>query len=110
MKELIKVADALSLMSDVYYKATLNHLRVFLYIAANNDKIVETRDLPDALGMTQTTVNRTMRSMADRSYIHEHGFKLLRIQINPTDERQRIVELTPKGKMLATEMERIIYG
>ena len=110
MKDLAKVADALQLMSDLYYKATVNHLRVFLYIAANNDKIIETRDLPDALGMTQTTLNRTMRSMADRSYIHETGLKLLRVHINPADERQRIVELTPKGKKFALEMERIIYG
>jgi len=51
-----------------------------------------------------------MRSMADRSYIHESGLKILRIQINPQDERQRIVELTPKGKQLALELERIIYG
>jgi len=110
MKDLGKVADALQLMSDMYYKTTVNHVRVFLYIAANNDKIIETRDLPDALGMTQTTLNRTMRSMADRSYIHESGLKILRIQINPQDERQRIVELTPKGKQLALELERIIYG
>lgn len=110
MKDLEKVANALQLMSDMYYKTTVNHVRVFLYIAANNDKIIETRDLPDALGMTQTTLNRTMRSMADRSYIHESGLKILRIQINPQDERQRIVELTPKGKQLALELERIIYG
>ena len=109
MENLQKVGDALNLMTEVYYKATLNHLRVFLYIAANNNSVIETRDLPDALGMTQTTVNRCMRSMADRSYIHENGFKLLRIQINPTDERQRIVEMTPKGKDLAIRMNRIIY-
>ena len=75
----------------------------------NNDAVLETRDLPEALGMTQTTLNRTMRSMADRSYIHENGFKLLRVSTHPTDERQRIVELTPKGKELAINMQRIIY-
>ena len=109
MKDLQKVGDALNLMTDVYYKATINHLRVFLYVAANNDAVLETRDLPEALGMTQTTLNRTMRSMADRSYIHENGFKILRVSTHPTDERQRIVELTPKGKELAINMQRIIY-
>ena len=109
MKDLIKVSDALNLMTDVYYKATINHLRVFLYVAANNDSVLETRNMPEALGMTQTTVNRTMRSMADRSYIHENGFKLLRISISPKDERQRIVELTPKGKELANAMSKQIF-
>lgn len=110
MKGLQNVADAMSLMSDVYYKATINHLRVFCHIAANNDRVIHTNELPDALGMTQTTINRSMRSMADRSYIHETGFKLLRISIDPTDERQRIVELTPKGKDLANAMSEKIYG
>lgn len=110
MRDLAKVDKALALMTEVYYKATINHMRVFCYVAANNDKVVEMRFLPEALGMTQTTLNRTIRSMADRSYIHEQGFKILRIQVNPSDERQRIVELTPKGKALAAEIERIIYG
>jgi len=29
MKDLGKVADALQLMSDMYYKTTVNHVRVF---------------------------------------------------------------------------------
>jgi len=110
MKRLSKTLDALELMTDMYYKSTVNHARVFMYIAANNDKIIVTRDLPAALNMTQTSISRTMRSMAHRSYIHENGFGLLRISVHPEDERQRIVELTAKGKELALKMEVIIYG
>lgn len=104
MENLDKLQRAISLLSKVYYKATLNHARIFLYIAARNNEIIETRDLPDALGMTQTTINRCMNSFADKSYIHENGFGLLHLEIHPGDNRQRIVSLSSKGKVLANEM------
>ena len=44
MENLDKIQIAISLLSEVYYKATLNHARIFLYIAARNNEIVETRD------------------------------------------------------------------
>ena len=109
MENLDKIQNAISLLSEVYYKATLNHARIFLYIAARNNEIVETRDLPDALGMTQTTINRCMNSMADRSYIHDEGFGILRVEIHPEDNRQRLVSLTTRGKALAKKMMEIIY-
>ena len=95
---------ALSRFTEIYYKATINHLRVFLYIAARPEQIVNTRDLPDALQMPQTTISRTVRSMAEKSYIHEKGFGLLRLSIDPEDERQRIVELTTSGKKLVLQL------
>lgn len=110
LQKMDRIQEAISLLSEVYYKATINHLRVFLYIAARDGKVIETRDLPGALGMTQTTINRTMRSMADRSYIHAEGFGLLKMHINPTDERQRFVQLSDKGKRVARKMEEMIYG
>ena len=109
MENLDKIQRSISLLSEVYYKATLNHARIFLYIAARNNEIVETRDLPDALGMTQTTINRCMNSMADRSYIHDEGFGILRVEIHPEDNRQRLVSLTTRGKALAKKMMEIIY-
>lgn len=110
LARLDKMQEAVSLLSDVYYKATINHLRVFLYIAARDGRVIETRDLPGALGMTQTTINRTMRSMADRSYIHAEGFGLLKMHINPADERQRFVQLSDKGRRVARKIEELIYG
>jgi DNA-binding MarR family transcriptional regulator len=109
MENLDKIQRSISLLSEVYYKATLNHARIFLYIAARNNEIIETRDLPDALGMTQTTINRCMNSFADKSYLHSEGFGLLSLEVHPEDNRQRIVSLTTKGKALATKMMEIAY-
>ena len=104
--KLDQLEKAMSHLTDIYYKATINHLRVFLYVAARPPDVVHPRDLPDALGMPQTTVSRTVRSMAQRSYIHEQGFGLLRLSIDPEDERQRIVELTPEGKTFAKKIRK----
>ena len=110
MKDLAKFSAALDLFTQIYYKSTVNHARAFLEIACRNDEIIQTRDLPAMLGMSQTTVNRTIRAMADRSYIHEQGWGLMKIHTDMEDERQRIVELTPKGKKLALDMLEIVYG
>lgn len=110
MDKLAKMEVALSLLTDIYYKATVNHLRVFLYVAGRPTEVINTRDLPDALGLAQTTISRTVRSMATKSYLHDTGFGLLRLSIDPEDERQRIVELTPRGKELANEFRRVMDG
>lgn len=110
MKQLNQVVDALKLMSDVYYKSTVNHARVFLYIAAHRDEIIETRDLVAILRITQSSLNRTIRSMAHKSYLKEEGLGLIALNMSPDDERQRTVTLTPKGLELAMRMEKAIYG
>jgi DNA-binding MarR family transcriptional regulator len=46
--------------------------------------------------------------MADRSYTREEGFKWLRQTVDPLDERQRIVEVTAKGRKLANRLREIL--
>ncbi len=110
MKQLNNVVEALNIMADLYYKCTVNHARVFLYVAAHRDEIIETRDLVAILNITQSSLNRTIRSMAHRSYLKEEGLGILELKTSPEDERQRIVTLTPKGLELAMRMESKIYG
>ena len=110
MKQLNKVVDILNVMSEVYYKSTVNHARVFLYIAAHRDEIIETRDLVGILSITQSSLNRTIRSMAHKTYLKEEGMGIVALNMSPDDERQRTVTLTPKGLELAMRMEKIIYG
>jgi DNA-binding MarR family transcriptional regulator len=110
MKQLNKVIEALDYLLDVHYKFTLNHAKCFLYIAAHRDEIIETRDLVKELKMTQSSLNRSLRSLAKRSYIHEEGFGLLEINTSPADERQRVVTLSQAGLEIAMKMEEKIYG
>lgn len=106
--DLEKVRLVMDEFLKFHHKSTANMIAMFCYIAARNDQIVETRDLPAALNMTQTTINRQIRGMADRSYDRPEGFQLLKQTPSPDDERQRIVELTPKGKILAQRIKEIM--
>ena len=83
-------------------------ITIFCYIAARPDQVITTRDLPAIFGLPQTTINRLIRTMADRSYTREEGFKWLRQTVDPVDERQRIVEATAKGRKLATKINEIM--
>ena len=83
-------------------------ITIFCYIAARPDQVITTRDLPAIFGLPQTTINRLIRTMADRSYAREEGFKWLRQTVDPVDERQRIVEATAKGRKLATKINEIM--
>jgi DNA-binding MarR family transcriptional regulator len=108
MKSLMKLQAVMDEFTDEHYKITANMIAVFCYIAARSDKVITTRDLPEVFGLPQTTVNRVIRTMADRSYTREEGFKWLRQTPDPQDERQRIVEVTPKGRMLANRIREIL--
>lgn len=105
MEKLEKVMD---LFTDEHYKITGNMMKVFAYIAARPDKVIETRHLPEELGLPQTTINRLVRTMADRSYLREEGLKWLRLTTDAYDERQRIVEVTAKGRVLANKIRAIM--
>ena len=108
MDDLQKISNVLAEFTTRHNKITGNMMQVFLYLAQRTDEVITTRDLPDALGLPQTTINRLIRTMADRSYAREHGFKWLKQHIDPMDERQRIVELTPKGRELANILREIM--
>jgi DNA-binding MarR family transcriptional regulator len=108
MKSLIKLQAVMDEFTDEHYKITANMIAVFCYIAARSDKVITTRDLPEVFGLPQTTVNRVIRTMADRSYTRAEGFKWLRQTPDPQDERQRIVEVTPKGRILANRIREIM--
>jgi DNA-binding MarR family transcriptional regulator len=88
---------------------TMNHLYLFLEIARHGAEI-ETRELPDMMNMTQTTINRTLHTLADGSYLRAEGLKLVKLSVHPADARQRLVELTPKGRALAKKIQETLNG
>ena len=108
MKSLTKLQMVMKLFTDEHYKITANMITIFCYVAARSDEIILTRDLPEVFDLPPTTVNRLIRTMADRSYCREEGFQWLRQTPCPMDERQRIVEVTAKGRELAIKINKIM--
>ena len=83
-------------------------ISVFLEVAAN-DGPVETRDLPKKLGMPQSSVNRALTTLAETHWKDREkpGLFLLEHRVSPLDRRQRLVQLTPKGKKMVADIERL---
>jgi|TARA_R110000822_G_scaffold29798_5_gene87295 DNA-binding MarR family transcriptional regulator len=108
MDQILKLKLVMDEFTSFHSKITANMITVFCFIAARQDEVIQTRDLPGALNLTQTTINRLIRTMADRSHIREEGFKLLRQTTDLVDERQRIVELTATGRVLANKIREIM--
>ena len=108
MKSIRNTQKAMEMFTAEHHKITANMIAVFCFVAARPDKIIETRHMPEELGLPQTTINRLVRTMADRSYLREDGLKWLRVTTDAQDERQRIVELTAKGRALANKLREIM--
>ena len=108
MKSMTNLQAVMEIFTTEHHKITANMIAVFCFVAARPDKIIETRHMPEELGLPQTTINRLVRTMADRSYLREEGLKWLRVTVDPLDERQRIVELTAKGRVLANKVREIM--
>ena len=101
MEPLNKFHRALLCFRELIPDGTLNHLHLFLEIYNSSDPI-ETRDLPDRLSMTQTTINRTLHTLAQGSYLRQEGLQLITISVLPEDQRQPTALLTPSHSMSGT--------
>ena len=108
----VNILKSLQIFQTLYEKATVNHIIVFMHVISETSKgnVVHMREMPNDLGMTRTTVNRIVRHLGDRSYIHENGLQLVKITTDRTDERMRLVNITPKGEKVAEHMLEKIYG
>jgi DNA-binding MarR family transcriptional regulator len=107
MEPLNKFHRALVCFRELIPDGTLNHLHLFLEIYNSSDPI-ETRDLPDRLSMTQTTINRTLHTLAQGSYLRREGLQLITISVLPEDQRQRVVTVSPKGAALGDQLKEIL--
>lgn len=103
---------ALQHLTFIYDKATINQLVVLTYVASQEGKssVLLSKDMPDALMLTQTTVSRALGVLGDGGYTKDKGLKLVTLSVDPSDERQRVVALTPRGRQLAAQILGDLYG
>lgn len=85
-------------------------IAVFLEIANAEDGELETRDLPDRVGLAQSSVNRALTYLSDRHWSDKDkpGLQLIEHRLHPLDRRQRIAVLSPKGKTFVRKIEEYL--
>lgn len=105
-----KLSRALDLFRAMDPELPTQVIEVFCTIAQHDE--VQTRDLPDMTGLTQSSVNRAVTYLADHHWRDRSktGLKLIAQRTDPMDRRQRVVSLTPKGVKLSRQLEEIFNG
>lgn len=106
---LVKAEKIIDLFRGLDSTLPTQVVAVFLAIAKQTEPL-ETRRLPDMVGLSQSSINRALTYLQDTHWSDRHrpGLKLIDQQVSRMDARQRVVELTPKGRKLANQIEEII--
>lgn len=104
-----KMARAVELFRALDNTIPSQVISVFLEIAASEGGI-ETRLLPERVGLTQASVSRALLYLSETDWhdTSRPGLELIVRRVSARDARQRVVELSPKGRKLARRIERVL--
>lgn len=58
------------------------------------------KDIPDALGVAQSTMSRTVAYLGKINRHHQPGMDFVRATEDPNERRRKVVRLTPRGRQL----------
>ena len=104
-----KMATAIELFRALDNTIPSQVISVYLEIAASEDGI-ETRLLPERAGLTQASVSRALLYLSEQNWpdTGKRGLELVVRRVSSRDARQRVVELSPKGRKLARKLEAVL--
>lgn len=110
MNALIKMDRAISLFRNLDSELPTQVVSIFLAIARKGE--CYTRELPDSVGLSTSAVNRGLTYLGDHHWRDRSkaGLKLVAQRVDPMDRRQRIAELTPRGRSIVKQLEEILNG
>jgi DNA-binding MarR family transcriptional regulator len=83
----------------------LHHARLFLEVALNEPATFE--HLEQALNLTNSSVSRSVAALSDRNRHGDRGYRLLTVERDPEEGRRFLVRLSPKGRLLLQQLQRI---
>ena len=111
MDALVKLDRVVSLMRQMDPIMPTQVISVFLAIAKSKEPL-ETRLLPNKVGLSQSAVNRALTYLQDTHW-KDHtkpGLKLIAYRPHHLDARQRLASLSPRGQQLVAQIKEIIDG
>ena len=83
-------------------QTSINHMLVFSEICKTQP--INSADLTNKLDMEKSTLNRVLHSLSENGRGKVKAAKLINIEMDLTDRRQRNITLTTKGKKLMNKM------
>lgn len=80
---------------------------VLLSVARQGSEGADQGRIQDELEMSTASISRTVQTLGDVHYLKgKEGLKLITREFDPTDNRRRVLKLTPKG----TKLLRAVLG
>ena len=84
-------------------------IAVFLEVARQPEGI-KMQELAEKVGISQSSVSRNVAALSHMHRVGRPGYDLVVAFEDPAERRRKIVRLTPKGKRVAKELERVLDG
>lgn len=87
-------------------------IMVFLYVANRSKEDVLLNELPQALDLTQATVQRAIGALGEGTSRKREtgGLEYIQVRRHPIDHRRRLITLTPAGRAFLKELLASIEG
>jgi DNA-binding MarR family transcriptional regulator len=82
----------------------------FLYVALENEmgRTANVGLVRDQVGVTSASATRNVQYWTDRNRYGQKGKECLESVINPANKTEKIIKLSPKGKALVKELEKLL--
>ena len=99
-----RLLTVLKRLRDVHPDMTLLQASYLLHVAANPG--VTQRATYEALDSNDSIGSRTLAMLSDIGGRNVPALDLIAMTINPMDRRERLLDLTPKGRRLMADLMR----
>lgn len=100
-------ARALELFQDLDSNMTLSEMQALVYSATHEGSTQ--RDLEDLLKRSNATASRVLKTWTEwEKFGSKPGHDFISIDVDPSDQRYRIVSLKPKGRAFIKKLKETL--
>lgn len=105
--------NALSRMVEVLRREVdpempVQQLQVFLQVALRGQ--TTQHEVGEATGLSKASMSRNVAALGPINRFKARGHDLLVVYEDPRNQRQKLIELSPKGKKLVSRLIHIVEG
>lgn len=103
------LARVLELFQDIDPGMTLSEMQAFMYAATNEGSTQ--RQIEELLGRSNATASRVLKTWTEwEKYGVKPGHDFLVVEVDPSDQRYRLVHLRPKGRIFLEKLKSLLKG
>lgn len=98
---------ALEMFQTLDSNMTLSEMQAFMYAATNEG--CHQRTIEDLLGRSNATASRVLKSWTEwEKFKVKKGHDFISIDVDPEDQRYRVVTLRPKGRAFLRQLKETL--